>query len=118
LVALLARPISRDQHSFDSSPELFAVFHALRSLLTPRHPPCALSSLTTMIQPSHPSPPPAQTPANSRESEGTFVARHTALPGYRGGTEPTTDTRKTEQRNDPQVARRASCPARPVAWIT
>jgi hypothetical protein len=39
--------VSRDQHSFDSSPELFAVFHALRSLLTPRHPPCALSSLTT-----------------------------------------------------------------------
>ena len=38
---------SRDQHSFDNSPELFAVFHALRSLLTPRHPPCALSSLAT-----------------------------------------------------------------------
>ena len=37
--------VSRDQHSFNSSPELFAVFHALRSLLTPRHPPCALSSL-------------------------------------------------------------------------
>jgi hypothetical protein len=36
---------SRDQHSFDNSPELFAVFHALQSLLTPRHPPCALSSL-------------------------------------------------------------------------
>ena len=36
---------SRDQHSFNSSPELFAVFHALQSLLTPRHPPCALSSL-------------------------------------------------------------------------
>ena len=39
--------VSRDQHSFNSSPELFAVLHALRSLLTPRHPPCALSSLTT-----------------------------------------------------------------------
>ena len=41
------RPVreSRDQHSFNSSPELFAVFHALQSLLTPRHPPCALSSL-------------------------------------------------------------------------
>ena len=43
---------SRDQHLFDSFPELFAVFHALRRLLTPRHPPCALSSLTTLIQPS------------------------------------------------------------------
>jgi hypothetical protein len=30
--------------SFDNSPELFAVFHALQSLLTPRHPPRALSS--------------------------------------------------------------------------
>ena len=44
--------VSRDQHSFDSSPELFAVFHALLRLLMPRHPPCALSSLTTFIQPS------------------------------------------------------------------
>lgn len=44
---------SRDQYSFDSSPELFAVFHALQRLQMPRHPPCALSSLTTLIQPSH-----------------------------------------------------------------
>ena len=43
---------SRDHYSFDSFPELFAVFHALHSLLTPRHPPCALSSLTTLITPS------------------------------------------------------------------
>ncbi len=38
---------SRDQRSFDSYAGLFAVFHALRRLLTPRHPPCALTSLTT-----------------------------------------------------------------------
>ena len=43
---------SRDQHSFDSSPKLFAAFHALHRLLTPRHPPCALSNLTTYIQDS------------------------------------------------------------------
>ena len=43
---------SWDQHSFDNFPRLFAVFHALQSLLTPRHPPRALSSLTTNIQPS------------------------------------------------------------------
>ena len=43
---------SRDQHSFDNSPGLIAVFHALQSLLMPRHPPCALSSLTTKIQSS------------------------------------------------------------------
>ena len=35
------------QHSFDSSPRLIAVFHALQSLLIPRHPPYALNSLTT-----------------------------------------------------------------------
>ncbi len=41
---------SRDQRSFDSYPGLFAVFHALQRLLTPRHPPCALRSLATWIQ--------------------------------------------------------------------
>jgi hypothetical protein len=30
-------------------PELFAAFHALHRLPTPRHPPCALNSLTTLI---------------------------------------------------------------------
>ena len=38
---------SRDQRSFVNSPELFADFHAFHRLLMPRHPPCALSSLTT-----------------------------------------------------------------------
>lgn len=42
--------VSRDQRLLDSYPELFAVFHARHRLLTPRHPPCALSSLTTNIQ--------------------------------------------------------------------
>ena len=42
----------RDQRSFDNYPGLIAVFHALHRLLTPRHPPCALSSLTTLIEPS------------------------------------------------------------------
>ena len=39
--------VSRDQRLFDGFPKLFAVFHALLRLLTPRHPPCALSRLTT-----------------------------------------------------------------------
>ena len=39
--------VSRDQRSFDNYPGLIAVFHALHRLLTPRHPPCALSSLAT-----------------------------------------------------------------------
>ena len=29
-----------------SSPELFAAYHVLHRLLAPRHPPCALRSLT------------------------------------------------------------------------
>jgi hypothetical protein len=40
---------SRDQCSFNSSPELIAVFHALLRLLAPRHPPHALSSLAALI---------------------------------------------------------------------
>ena len=43
----------RDQHSFVSFSKIFADFHALHRLLTPRHPPYALSNLTTYIQPSH-----------------------------------------------------------------
>jgi len=46
----LAR-VSRDQYSFDSFPELIAVFHALHRLLAPRHPPHALSSLAALIDP-------------------------------------------------------------------
>ena len=41
---------SRDRRLFDNFPWLFAVFHALHRLLTPRHPPCALNNLTTNIQ--------------------------------------------------------------------
>src|SRR5262249_724617 len=40
----------RDQRSFDSSPGLIAVFHALRRLLAPRHPPHALRSLAALTR--------------------------------------------------------------------
>ena len=40
----------RDRRSLGSSPGLFAAFHA-RILMTPRHPPRALRSLTTPIRP-------------------------------------------------------------------
>jgi hypothetical protein len=42
--------VPRDHHSFVNSPGLIADFHALHRLLTPRHPPYALRSLTTIIQ--------------------------------------------------------------------
>ena len=48
---------SRDQRLFDGFPELIAAFHALHRLLTPRHPPHALSSLTTLILASRTAPP-------------------------------------------------------------
>ena len=41
---------SRDQRLFVNYPKLFADFHALHSLLMPRHPPYTLNSLTTNIQ--------------------------------------------------------------------
>lgn len=37
---------SSDYRSFASSPKLFAGYHVLLRLLLPRHPPCALTSLT------------------------------------------------------------------------
>ena len=41
---------SPDQCSFDSSPGHFAAYHVLHRLSTPRHPPCTLSSLTTIMR--------------------------------------------------------------------
>jgi hypothetical protein len=38
---------SADRSLFGSSPRLIAAFHVLRRLLTPRHPPSALTSLAT-----------------------------------------------------------------------
>jgi hypothetical protein len=51
---------SRDQRSFVNSPGLIADFHALHRLLMPRHPPCALISLTTNIHCSQTSASPLQ----------------------------------------------------------
>ncbi len=62
---------SQDQHSFVNSPGLIADFHALHRLLTPRHPPYALSSLTTII---HDSPRPTACTA------GHFLSRFVSLP--------------------------------------
>src|SRR5438270_13036215 len=39
---------STGQRSFNSSPWLIAVVHALLRLLVPRHPPCALNILTVI----------------------------------------------------------------------
>jgi hypothetical protein len=40
---------SPDQSLFSSSPKLIAAFHVFHRLLTPRHPPAALSSLATKL---------------------------------------------------------------------
>lgn len=44
-------PIQRspDQRLFDNSPELIAAYHVFHRLWTPRHPPCTLTSLTTLM---------------------------------------------------------------------
>src|SRR4051812_18506685 len=39
---------SPGQRSFNTSPGLIAVVHALHRLLVPRHPPCALTILTVI----------------------------------------------------------------------
>src|SRR6185436_19339174 len=39
---------SPDQRLLDSSPRPIAASHVLHRLLAPRHPPCALSSLTSI----------------------------------------------------------------------
>jgi hypothetical protein len=41
---------SPDQRLLSGFPELIAASHVLHRLLAPRHPPCALSSLTTTIR--------------------------------------------------------------------
>ena len=45
-------PIRRspDQSLFDSSPRHIAAYHVLPRFSTPRHPPCTLSSLTTIMR--------------------------------------------------------------------
>ena len=40
---------SLDQSSFDSSPGLIAAYRVLHRLITPRHPPCTLNSLITLV---------------------------------------------------------------------
>ena len=46
-------PIQRspDQSLFSGSPKLIAAYHVFRRLLTPRHPPYTLSSLTINLMP-------------------------------------------------------------------
>jgi hypothetical protein len=59
---------------FDSFPRHFAAFHALHRHLAPRHPPYALSSLTTMI-PASPQPVTEQ-PANRKTAIHVFSHGH------------------------------------------
>ena len=73
--------VSRDHRSFVSSPRLFADFHALHRLLMPRHPPCALTSLTTNIQSSLRYPPPhiaARKPQGPGMIRGAVTERWTS----------------------------------------
>ncbi len=44
---------SPDQSMFDCSPGHIAAYHVLHRLSTPRHPPCTLNSLTTLMRGCH-----------------------------------------------------------------
>ena len=46
--------VSAGQSLFSSSPRLIAAVHALLRLLMPRHPPCALTILTVIVDKSAP----------------------------------------------------------------
>src|SRR5688572_12999454 len=77
-----------DHSSVDSSPRPIAASHVLHRLLVPRHPPSALSNLTTKMLAStvqfstnnHPHPPDTtRTPPASRNRQpqgNSFVSEH------------------------------------------
>src|SRR5260370_9718047 len=48
--------VSTGQRLFSASPWLIAAVHALRRLLVPRHPPCALTILTVILAQHRPYP--------------------------------------------------------------
>ena len=88
----------RDRRSLGSSPGLFAAFHA-RILMTPRHPPRALRSLTTPTRPPRrpareppaadgrrrhvPDLPSVPRPAASRDAAGRLTSGNDPLCGPR-----------------------------------
>ena len=69
-------PIRRspDQSLLDSSPRHIAAYHVLHRLSTPRHPPCTLSSLTTLMRGCHA---PASVNSHSRLRPASFVRSST-----------------------------------------
>src|SRR5947209_4769742 len=74
----------RDQRPFDGSPGLIAVFHALRRLLAPRHPPHALSSLAALTPPSRARP----RGGPARKTKAGY-AKSRPAPGGAGSNDPT-----------------------------
>ncbi len=87
---------SRDQRSFVSSPRLIADFHALHRLLTPRHPPCALSSLTTRILSS---PPNIRVKKNASAKTQNLTLVATNLHSHKDAIRTTTKLSKIESTN-------------------
>src|SRR5262245_7657988 len=69
---------SRDQHAFDRSPGLIAVFHALPRLLAPRHPPHALGSLAAPIPPRYSQLQPQNVPHQTKRLATKAEARGTS----------------------------------------
>ncbi len=82
-------PIRRspDQCAFDRSPGLIAAYHVLHRLSTPRHPPCTLSNLTTLMR----SWPPFASPKTARhkKSRRLSVKPHEFKINNRSSNDPT-----------------------------
>ena len=72
----------RDRRSFDSSPGLFAAFHALHRLPAPRHPPHALSNLATWIHAPRHGPDPERSAPGPRDAAPRDATAKAAAPRY------------------------------------
>ncbi len=71
--------VSRDQRLVGSFPGLIAASYALHRLPTPRHPPCALSNLTTIILVSR-DPPGLPAVQHRRQEPSSFASARRAAP--------------------------------------
>ena len=63
---------STGQRPFNASPWLIAVVHALHRLLVPRHPPCALTILTVIIEFS--SSPPGENRTGRKDAQLCYLS--------------------------------------------
>ena len=101
-----------DQSSFASSPRTIAGYDVLHRLLPPRHPPFALTRLTT--QPQAVSPPSAARPASVLVRMRHTPLDETGLPAPPGAPDRLSELSRIEPRPPQPRTTRESCGARRV----